>query len=249
MLHDVTTGFISKLRHHDQEAWTELHETFEPILQALLRKWGRGQISWETVEDVSQNTMMALLGAIDRHDPSRGARFSSWLLAIAKYTLGGEFDRKMAQKRGGGQRPATLEEAWAGEDEGAPPDREFEQGVFDAKVMRALRLASEECEGDDGLVYSMRVFDGKQGKEVAVALGVSEPTISRRLFGFRDLLKRRLEEVMLRFSFTQEELEEAPRNGLDWKPTKADDQLFDDAVAEIYHRSNARAARWAASPA
>ena len=112
--------------------------------------------------------------AIDRHDPNRGARFSSWLLAIAKYTLGGEIDRRMAQKRGGGRRPASLDEAWAGEDSEPSPDRAYELEVFDAKVSAALRLVEKECDFLDFTIYRMRVVDGKQGVEVAQSLEVSD---------------------------------------------------------------------------
>ena len=38
------------------------------------------------------------------------------------------------------------------------------------------------------------------------------------------------------YSFTQDELEEADRNNLALNPTKADDALFDEAIAEIYLR-------------
>ena len=110
MLNDVSTGFVGRLRARDPQAWFELWETFGPILRAQLRKWGRGRIGAETVQDLSQETLTALSQAIDTHDPSRGARFSTWLLAIARYTLGDEIDRRMALKRGSGVKPASLDD-------------------------------------------------------------------------------------------------------------------------------------------
>ena len=77
MLNNLTTGFIGRLRARDPAAWFELWETFGPILRAQLAKWGRGRIGVETVQDLSQETLAALAGAIDQHDPSRGARFST----------------------------------------------------------------------------------------------------------------------------------------------------------------------------
>ena len=76
-LHDLTTGFISRLRAQDHDAWFELWEIFGPVLRAQLSRWGRGRIGHETVQDLTQETMAALAGAIDRHDPTRGARFST----------------------------------------------------------------------------------------------------------------------------------------------------------------------------
>jgi DNA-directed RNA polymerase specialized sigma24 family protein len=112
MLTPITTGFIGRLRANDQGAWFELWETFGPVVRAQLTKWGKGRIGSQTVQDLSQETLAALSESIDRFDPSRGARFSSWLLAIAKHVLGDEMDRRHAQKRGGNKKAAELDELW-----------------------------------------------------------------------------------------------------------------------------------------
>lgn len=236
MLNDYTTHFVGRLRARDPEAWFELWETFGPLLRAQLSKWGRGRISAETVQDLSQETMTALADAIDRHDPSRGARFSTWLLAIAKYTLGDEIDRRMAQKRGGGLKPLSLESDWDRVGAELDPDGTYQRAVFDAKVEAALRTVERETPFLDFAVYRMRVLDGESGKQVAQSLGVSEATVSRRLAQVRGQLRTALGEFMSKYSFTDDEWEEASRNGLELNPTKADDALFDDAIAEIYHR-------------
>jgi len=236
MLSDLTTGFIGRLRSRDPAAWFELWETFGPILRHQLAKWGGGRIGPETVQDVSQETLAALADAIDRHDPSRGARFSTWLLAIAKHTLSGEMDRRMAQKRGGGVKPGELVDDLSGDGGAGRPDGRYETAIFHAKVEAALRLVERESDFLDFEVYRMRVLEGQSGRAVADALGTSEPTVSRRLARVRTRLRDRLTEVMARYSFTEEEAREAARNGLETNPKKADDALFDDAVAEIYHR-------------
>jgi RNA polymerase sigma factor (sigma-70 family) len=239
-LHDLSTDFVSRLRARDPAAWFELWETFGPILRAQLSRWGRGQIGKETVQDLSQETLAALAQAIDRHDPSRGARFSTWLLAIARYTLGDEIDRRMAQKRGGGQKPAHLE-GDPGQRDGAPsPDAAYELAIFDAKVEAAMRRVERESDFVEFSVYRMRVLDGRSGKDVAAALGVSEPTVSRRLGSVRGRLREHLQEVFAKYSFTEEEIDELERNGLGASPTKEDDARFDEAIADIYHRMSTR---------
>lgn len=235
MLNTLTTSFISRLRAKDAAAWFELWETFGPVLRAQLTKWGKGRIGVETVRDLSQETMAALSDSIDRYDPSRGARFSTWLLAIAKHTLGDEMDRRMAQKRGSGKKGAELED-WMTRAGGASPDGEYESAIFRAKVHAAIRMVEKESDFTDFSVYRMRVFDGKSGKDVASSLGTSEPTVSRRLAKVRDALRSRLTEVIQTYSFTSEEIEEADRNGLALAPNKADDAAFDDAIADVYHK-------------
>lgn len=239
MLNNLTTGFIGRLRARDEAAWFELWETFGPVIRAQLSKWGKGRIGSETVQDLSQETLAALSDSIEQYDPSRGARFSTWLLAIAKHTLGDEMDRRMALKRGGGKRPTTLDESWMKPGDGASPDGEYEAAVFRAKVEAAVRMVERESDFMDFSIYRMRVFDGMSGKDVASNLGTSEPTVSRRMAKVRTLMRTRLEEVISTYSFTKEELEEAERNGLTLNPTKADDALFDEAIAEIYHRQQA----------
>jgi RNA polymerase sigma factor (sigma-70 family) len=256
MLNQLTTSFISRLRAQDQAAWFELWETFGPVLRAQLTKWGKGRIGAETVRDLSQETMAALSDSIDRYDPGKGARFSTWLLAIAKHVLGDEMDRRSAQKRGGagagkfdkdkkasGQRhDAAFDESWMVKQGlgGVAPDQQYEAAMFRAKVQAALRLTEKASEFEEFEIFRMRVLEGKPGKEVADAMGTSEPTISRRLAKARSRLRVHLAEVMATYSFTPEELEEATRNGLELTPKKAptpvEDAAFDEAVGEVYRR-------------
>ena len=132
-----------------------------------------------------------------------------------------------------------LREPRANADRAPEPDESYRLAVFDAKVEAAIRLVERESDFAEFAVYRMRVFDGQQGKDVATALGVSEPTISRRLAKVRGLLREKLSEVMEKYSFTEEERAEATRNGVDPNPSKADDALFDEALADIYHRQMA----------
>jgi RNA polymerase sigma factor (sigma-70 family) len=228
MLNQLTTSFIARLRAQDQAAWYDLWETFGPVLRAQLTKWGRGRIGEET--------LAALSDSIERYDPGRGARFSTWLLAIAKHVLGDELDRRGAQKRGGSKRAAELDESWMVASSAASADAEYEAAMFRAKVEAAIRLVEKESDFTDFSIYRMRVLDGQSGKDVAEALGISEPTVSRRLAKVRDGLRSRLNEVIATYSFTEDERGEAERNGLQLNPSKADDALFDEAIGEIYQR-------------
>jgi RNA polymerase sigma factor (sigma-70 family) len=244
MLTSLTTSFVNRLRARDEAAWFELWETFGPVIRAQLSKWGRGRIGAETVRDLSQETLAALSNSIDRFDPERGARFSTWLLAIAKHVLGDEIDRRMALKRGGGKANAALDETWMMGTAEQSVDAAYEAAVFRSKVEAAIRAVEKQCDFTEFEIFRMRVFEAQSGKDVAVAIGTSEPTVSRRLAKVRDLLRSRLSEVISTYSFTEDELNEAERNGIVLDPKQATtsgtdksaDQAFDEAIAEIYHQ-------------
>ena len=230
-MHQLTTTFVRRLRDRDEAAWFELWQVFAPVLRAQLMKWGQGRLGAETVRDLSQETLAALNNSIDRFDPGRGVRFSTWLLAIARHTMTDEFDRRMAQKRGSGKRPTSFEDDWMGGISHAVDER-YEQRIFEAKVCAAIRQAESDGEFLCFEIYRMRVFDGRSGREVAEQFGVSQPTVSRHLQKARTQLRTRLSEVVATWSFTPEELAEAELAGL-----SDDDALFDEALAEIWHRA------------
>lgn len=232
-MNTLTTSFIARLRDRDESAWFELWETFGPVLRAQLSKWGRGRIGVETVRDLTQETLAALSNSIDRYDPSRGARFSTWLLSIAKHSLGDEIDRRMALKRGAGKKPTEFDERYMGKLATIEADDIYQENIFRAKVYTAIRKTESEAEFIQFQVYRMRVFDGHSGKVVAEQLGVSEPTVSRYLQKVRDLLRSRLSETVTLYSFTPEEMTEADVAGLG-----KDDTMFDEALGEIYHQQS-----------
>lgn len=232
-MNTLTTSFVQRLRDRDEAAWFELWEIFGPVLRNQIAKWGRGRVGVETVRDLTQETLAALSDSIHRYDPSRGARFSTWLLSIAKHALGDEIDRRMALKRGGGKRPGELDERFMGQSDIIQADDIYEQNVFQAKVYAAIRRVETDADFLPFQVYRMRVFEMKAGKNVAEQLGVSEPTVSRYLQKVRGLLRTRLAEVVATYSFTPEEEAEAELAGLG-----SDDGLFDEALAEIYHQQS-----------
>lgn len=232
-MNTLTTTFVARLRNRDESAWFELWEIFGPVLRAQLSKWGRGRIGVETVRDLTQETLAALSDSIDRYDPARGARFSTWLLSIAKHALGDEIDRRMALKRGKGKKPLEFDERFMGKMATVEADDIYEQNVFRAKVYAAIRKTESESDFIQFQVYRMRVFDGTAGKLVAEQLGISEPTVSRYLQKVRELLRKQLSEMMSTYSFTTEEAVEAEKAGL-----SREDTLFDEALADIFHQQS-----------
>jgi RNA polymerase sigma factor (sigma-70 family) len=233
VMNTLTTSFVARLRARDETAWFELWQVFGPVLRGQLTKWGKGRIGVETIRDLTQETLAALSDSIDRYDPNRGARFSTWLLSIAKHALGDEIDRRMALKRGGGKKPSELDERFMGQSAALQADEVYHRSMFNAKVYASIRKAESEADFVQFQVYRMRVLDGTPGKTVAEQLGISEPTVTRHLQRVRELLRTRLAQTVSLYSFTADEEAEPERAGL-----AGDDAMFDEAIAEIYHQQS-----------
>ncbi|MBT4583597.1 MAG: sigma-70 family RNA polymerase sigma factor [Phycisphaerae bacterium] len=226
----LTTTFVRRLRDRDEAAWFELWQDFGPAIRFQLSKWGGGRIGIETVQDLTQDTLAALSTCIERYDPNRGARFSTWLLSIAKHTLGDEMDRRNAQKRNSGVKPLSLDERIDSSNVALEVDDIFEQRMFAAKICAAIRRTESEADFVQFQVWRMRALDNKTGKEVSEALGISEPTVSRYMAKVRDQLKQRIAEVVMQYSFTPEEEAEAQKASL-----SGSESVFDDSISNLYH--------------
>lgn len=225
----VDTSFLRRLRTRDDGAWFELWEAFGPVVRATLARWGAGRVGEETLRDLTQDTLVALTGSIERFDPGRGVRFSTWLLAIARHVLGDEIDRRRALKRGGGSRGASLDEGWMGRSREAAPDAEYERRVLGAKIHAAVRATQRHAEFAHFEAFRMRVLEGRQGREIAGLLGVSEPTVTRHCQRVRSILRGELAQAVEQWSFTDDERHEPRGAGL-----ASDDGAFDDALGEIW---------------
>lgn len=237
-MHHVDTSFLRRLRARDEQAWFDLWEAFGPVVRGTLHRWGNGRIGEETLRDLTQDTLAALSGSIDRFDPTRGVRFSTWLLSIAKHVLGDEFDRRNAQKRGAGKRNTSLDETWMGASREPQPDEEYERRVLAAKVHSAIRATQKRAEFVHFEAYRMRVLDSKSGREIGLLVGVSEPTVTRHCQRVRELLRDELAIAIEQWSFTDDERVEPRDAGL-----AGDDTLFDEAVGEIWREQEDLMAR------
>ncbi len=225
----IATEFIRRLRQGDQAAWFELCRTFGPALAQAIGRFGKYRFTAETVRDLSQETLSEVSRHIEKFDPDRGTRFSTWLFAIARHVVWGEIDRRMALKRGAGQKPVSLtkEELLGGPEQ--RPDRGYERAVFRAKVFKALESVSASRPLLEFEAYRMRLSTQMSSREIAAALGVSEPSISRYLRRVRNELRGVIRTVVAEYSFTDDELSEIEASGLG-----NNDDVFDRAMSDIY---------------
>jgi RNA polymerase sigma factor (sigma-70 family) len=225
----ASTRFIERLQRRDEAAWLELWEVFGHSIERMVESIARRYFSPETVKDIRQETLLEVFRNIERFDPGRGVKLSTWLYSIARHIVSAELTYRHAAKRNQGIKPLSLGDV---EERGSPqpaPDEELEKELFRAKVYRAIQLVEKESDFLEFQAYRMRLTSRMRSTEIAAGLGISEPTVSRYLQKVRERLRRVLREVVEEYSSTTEELRPLDDQGL-----ATDREAFDDALADIY---------------
>lgn len=231
----INTDLLGRLKKADAAAWYEMWEVFGPSIERLIGSIASRYFGQETIKDVSQETLARVYQEIAKFDPNRGVKFSTWLYAIAKHVVYSELTSRNAQKRGGGQKPMSLDDTIHEVSKEARPDTEFELAVFRAKVYRALKEVEKAAEFSEFECYRLRLTRGLQGKDISNMLGMSEASVSRYLKRVRDQIREAVKQAVMGYSWTDDEKSEFTVSGL----TAADDDAFDQALSDIYLKDEA----------
>lgn len=184
-------------------AFEQLARAYWRPLHAWLRRQG---VSPDEAEDLTQTFFVRLiekrvLRQIQRHK----GRFRAFLLTALRNHLRDQRDRSLAQKRGGGQRVASLDEA---DEEGTPlldpaggpvPDAVFDRDWALTLLGRVVDTLRAECEasGRGALFAHMESFlygdhEAMSHAEAARRTGMTEAAV--KTAGAR--LRRRYQELI-----------------------------------------------------
>jgi len=168
-----------------RDALAGLCQTYWPALHAYVRRRG---FSSHDAEDLTQEFFARLLehNWIARADARKG-RFRSFLLTALKRFLADQSDKARAQKRGGGQRPVSLDSEPGGFREAADPageppadlayDRQWALALLE-RTMARLRAEFAQA-GKDREFERLKAFLTTDRKEIpyaeaAAAAGLGE---------------------------------------------------------------------------
>jgi RNA polymerase sigma-B factor len=172
-----------------------LIEGYLPLVERVARRFaGYG----EGADDLEQVGALALVRAIDRHDPVR----SDALPAYVSRCVEGEIRRHLRDHSAAVRVPRT-ERAWGdptvatarrplllqdddATDGGKPPDDVSLSRALVARAVRAL-------DGRQRRIVLLRFFLDRTQEEIAVELGLSQAHVSRLLDDALDKMRRRLQ--------------------------------------------------------
>ncbi len=180
----------------------ELAGRYRPALVTWLTRH-RG-LSADDAEDLAQDVFVRLFSRdlLARADRDRG-RFRSWLLGVTKNVLRERRERETAGKRGGGARPAALDDV-AEPAAAAESDDDFNAVFFGRLLDRALdelhRASPRQSE-----VLRLRVREKLSGEAIAARLGRTEGQVKSDLHRARERLARSIRAEIAAYASTPEE--------------------------------------------
>lgn len=181
---DDLTVFLNALGRGDHQA----AETLMPHIHAQLLALAEGQMRHQRAEHTLQPTELVneaflRLFPTERVDWTDRRHFFALAARVMRQLLVDHARRRQRLKRGGGQRPLALDEA-------------FTQGSEFSVDLLDLDLALQELTGLNplqGNVVELRYFGGLEMAEVASTLDVSKRTVERNWRAARAWLGHRLQ--------------------------------------------------------
>jgi RNA polymerase sigma factor (sigma-70 family) len=213
----------ASLSPEGQAALEQLCRAYWPPLYAFVRRQGRSD---QDAEDLTQEFFARLLerkefGGLD---PQKG-KFRTFLLAALRHFLANQRDWERAAKRGGGQKPLSLEEMklerarpWEPADD-MTPDKAFDARWAMATLDRALGRLKAEMEDDGkGLHFVvLKTFltpDGEKADyaEASTRLGLSAQTVAVQVHRLRVRYRQLVRAEVANTISTSGELEEEMRH-------------------------------------
>ena len=181
-LRDVVRG--------DRAAARVLVDLYQVRVFAMVSRMlaGRGRA---TIEDVAQDTFLAVFRRLPGFDPAGTARLSTWILTIAARRSIDELRRQRPTLLASGALESTGDGGAAWDRSTARPDDRARRRELGAAIEAAIAELSPELRA----AFLMREYHGLEYTEIADALGIDLGTVKSRLSRARAALRERLAEV------------------------------------------------------
>jgi RNA polymerase sigma-70 factor (ECF subfamily) len=204
---DAEAELIARCRRGDAEAWDELFDSFYAAAGRFVFQLG-SDFTREDVDEICQEVFLSVIRNLDSFQGN--SQFQTWLFRIAANKARDYRERQHAAKRGGGQRPVSLqaEDPETGltldPPDGRPaPDEVLLNGERIAQVRQALDQLGEPCRE----MIELRYFGDLSYDEIGATLELNPKTVSSRLSRCLD----RLEQI-LGAAFSREKSSILPSN-------------------------------------
>jgi RNA polymerase sigma-70 factor (ECF subfamily) len=188
---ELDNHVVIRARAGDEDACRTIIEVLHRPLLATVHRF-LGSRFRADVEDIAQDIFLKIFRSLDRFDPERGVKFTTWVYTFVRNHC---FD--VLKKRR--LRTASL----AAPVDGQPdtevldasddrPPRRMENAELGRKIEEALAALGE----DQRMVFVLREYEGLEYGAIAVVMGISEGTVKSRLHRAKEALRHRLEPYL-----------------------------------------------------
>jgi RNA polymerase sigma-70 factor (ECF subfamily) len=184
---DLDPTTVTRAQEGDEAASRSIiEELHRPVLATIYRFLGpRHRPDYE---DIAQDIFLKLFRSIERFDPERGVKFTTWAFTFVRNHC---FD--ILKKRRISTTSMTGfdddERQWDLPDEGTrQPVSNMENTELGRKIEEALSALGR----DQRMVFVLREYEGLEYGAIAEVMGVSEGTIKSRLHRAKEAMRQRL---------------------------------------------------------
>jgi RNA polymerase sigma-70 factor (ECF subfamily) len=187
-VNDLDPQVVARAQRGDEDAAREIIERLHrPVIATIYRFLGSRFRA--DVEDIAQDVFLKIFRAIERFDPDRGVKFTTWAYTFVRNHC---FD--VLKKR----RIPTVSISARDDDElsldpvDAGQPRPVE-AVETAELGRVIEEALSTLGPDQRLAFVLREYEGLDYAAIAQVTGVSEGTVKSRIHRAKEALRSRLQ--------------------------------------------------------
>jgi RNA polymerase sigma-70 factor (ECF subfamily) len=167
-INDTSLTMMIRLQNSptDVRAWGEFVERYRPMIRAWCRKWG---LQDSDAEDVVQEVLVKLFGAIHKfqYDPTRS--FRAWLKTVTQHVWS---DFLAARRKDPGRFAAPIDRAVDATEAQSDLERQIED-AFDAELLElAMQRVKKRIKAATWDAFYLTVLDGLSGAAAAAKLQI-----------------------------------------------------------------------------
>lgn len=173
----------------DRVAWEEFIQIYRPVIYRMARAWGMQDAD---AQDVTQNILMRIAGAIERYERRPGTKFRHWLRRVARNAIFSAKSQSPKDAAAGGSIANELlsEEANVSIEVDQEINREYEREQF----LRAASVVRSDVHPETWQAFELTMVQGLTCDEAADSIGKSVGTV----YAARSRIMKRLREQIER---------------------------------------------------
>lgn len=156
---------------NDHDAWAQFVAIYQPVIRSMAVARG---LQPADVDDLAQQVLWAVAGAIERFQPDAGrAKFRTWLRTIAHHAIVNALTRRPRDRGVGGDDPAALLGQLAIDDQTQSLSLEYRREIFRV----AADQVRDEFHPDTWTAFWETVVADRSVDEVAAQMGKTRGSI------------------------------------------------------------------------